>query len=453
MYHQISNNPFRKLVVGVDVQIPLSNGAYTTAINLDNAATTPPFLSVMREINKFAPWYSSIHRGKGYKSMLSTDIYENGREIIKKFVKADKKKDIVIYTKNTTDSINILSYVLSQKKEDKNVVISSWMEHAANDLPWRNKFIVDYIDIDKSGRLVLNDLEAKLRKYNGKVKLVTVTAAANVTGYINPIHEIAKLAHKYKTKVLIDAAQLVPHDRIDMKPFGSDEHIDYLVFSAHKMYAPFGSGVLIGPKDDFEYGLPYAQGGSAIRLVTHSKVAWDEPPAKDEAGTPNLMGIVALIEAIKTFNFLGFRNIDEYEKLLHQYAYRKIKGIPGIKIYNDYGKDDTLSIIPFNIKGMHHQIVSKILSFEFGIAVRNGFFCAHPYCERLLGYSEKDMAYYFDNQKALLPGMVRASIGMYNTFEEIDRLIYSLNTIVTNKNYYVKKYENNRVYYKIKNEV
>lgn len=453
MYNQINNNPFRKLVVGVDKKVPLSNGTYTTAINFDNAATTPPFLSVMQEINKFAPWYSSIHRGKGYKSTLSTKIYENGREIISDFVKADKNKDIVIYTKNTTDSINILSYVLSQKKEGKNVVISSWMEHAANDLPWRDKFDVDYIDIDNTGRLSLDDLEAKLRKYSGKVKLVTVTAAANVTGYINPIHEIAKLAHKYNTKVLIDAAQLVPHDSIDMKPFESDEHIDYLVFSAHKMYAPFGAGVLIGPKDDFEYGIPYAEGGSAIKLVTHSKVTWQEPPEKDEAGTPNLMGIVALLAAIKTFNFYGIENIDKYEKKLHKYAFDKVRRIPGIKIYSDFHKDDTISIIPFNIEGVHHQIISKILSYEYGIAVRNGFFCAHPYCEKLLGYSDKDMQYYFNNPNALLPGLVRASIGMYNTFEEVDKLIYSLNTIARNKNHYIRKYENNRKYYRILNQV
>lgn len=447
--YNIINNSFRKLVVGVDMQVPLSNGGCTTAINFDNAATTPPFLSVMMAINKFAPWYSSIHRGKGYKSVLSTHIYEEGRGIIKDFVKADKKKDIVIYTKNTTDSINILSYVLSQKKENKNVVLSSWMEHAANDLPWRENFTVDYIKVDKSGRLLLDDLEAKLCKYNGKVKLVTVTAASNVTGYKNPIHDIARLVHKYKTKVLIDAAQLVPHDSIDMKPFESDEHIDYLAFSAHKMYAPFGAGVLIGAKDDFEYGVPYAQGGSAIRLITHAEIEWKEPPPKDEAGTPNLMGIVALIEAIKTFNHIGFHNLDQYEKRLHQYAYTNIKGIPGIKMYSDFREDDTISIIPFNIEGMHHQIVSEILSFEFGIAVRNGLFCAHPYCEKLLGYSEKDMEYYFNNKEAPLPGMVRVSIGMYNTFEEVNRLIYSLNTIIMNKEHYFKKYEDSRSYYKI----
>ena len=446
-------NPFRELVVGVDTEIPLANGSYTQAINLDNAATTPPFISVMEEIERFAPWYSSIHRGKGYKSMLSTHVYERGRDIISNFVKADKEKDVVIYTKNTTDSINILSYVLSQEKNEKNIILSSWMEHAANELPWRSKFFVDYIEIDKTGRLLLDDLEAKLRKYNRKVKLVSVTAASNVTGYVNPIHEIAKLAHKYHTKVMIDAAQYVPHGNIDMKPFDSDEHIDYLVFSAHKMYAPFGSGVLIGAKKDFACGLPYAQGGSAIKLYTHDRIEWLEPPEKDEAGTPNLMGVVAMLEAIKTFDALGFSHIDEFEKSLHQYAFDKIKSIPGVVLYSDFSEEDTISLIPFNIDGIHHQVLAEILSFEYGIAVRNGFFCSHPYCERLLGYSQKDMDYYFNHPDAILPGMVRMSIGMYNTFEEIDRFIDALKTIAENKNRYINEYDKNRKYYRIINQV
>ena len=433
------DNTFRQMVVGVDIKVPLLDGTYTTGINLDNAATTPPFKSVLKELNEFAPWYSSIKRGGGYKSTISTDIYENGREIIKDFVNADAKRDIAIYTSNTTHSINTLAYVLSQQKDGRNIVLSTWMEHLANDLPWRNKFDVKYVDIDQTGRLEIDDLEYKLRKYMGRVKLVTVTGAANVTGYMNPIHEIARIVHKYNAKVHIDAAQLAAHDSIDMRPLESDEHIDYLSFSAHKMYAPYGSGVLIGPKADFEYGLPYVQGGSAPRLVTHQRVAWHQPPTKDEAGSPNIMGVVAMLEAIKTFNILGINKIDEYEKNLHRYAFSKIKGIPGIILHND-ARDDTISIIVFNIEDIYHQVLSEILSLEFGISVRNGFFCAHPYCERLLGYTSLDMDYFFNHPQARLPGMVRASIGMYNTYEEIDTFIYCLNTIAAKKDFYISKY-------------
>ncbi len=444
LHDRTTKNPYRQIVVGVDKQVPLSDGKYTTGINLDNAATTPPFCSVVEELNKYAPWYSAIQRSSGYKSTISTDVYEEGRTIIKKFVNADEEKDIVIYTSNTTYSINTLSNVLSQQKNGKNIVLSTWMEHLANDLPWRSKFDVRYVDVDERGRLRLDDLEYKLRKYRGKVKLVTVTGAANVTGYINPIHKIAKIAHKYNVKVHIDAAQLAPHDVIDMKSFDLNEHIDYLSFSAHKMYAPYGSGVLIGPKADFEYGIPYVQGGSAPRLVTHQRVEWHQPPAKDEAGSPNIMGVVAMLEAINTFNLLGINKIEEYERSLHDYAYRLIKDVPSIILYNEAGYD-TISIIVFNIEGIHHKILSKILSMECGISVRNGFFCAAPYCEKLLGYTAQDMNYYFNNPQAPLPGMVRASIGIYNTYEEIDKFIYCLKMISANKDFYIHKYEQNNI--------
>jgi cysteine desulfurase / selenocysteine lyase len=452
--NQISNaNPYRNMVVGVNTKVLLENGTYTTAINLDNAATTPPFYSVEKEVNAFLPWYSSIHRGKGYKSMLSTEIYEDGRKIIKGFVKADSENDIVIYTKNTTNAINILAYVLSQQKDGRDVVLSTWMEHAANDLPWRDKFIVDYVEIDQFGRLSVDDLDAKLNKYKNRVKLVTVTGASNVTGYINDIHTLAAMVHRHGTQIHVDGAQLVPHVAVDMKPFGNDEHIDYLSFSAHKMYAPYGCGVLIGPKYSFEANLPYCEGGSAIKLVTHQKIWWEEPPHKDEAGTPNLIGIVAMVSAIKTMSRICIDNANRLEKNLLSYAYGKMKSIPGIKFYNHPDKQETIGVIPFNIEGVHHSFMSAILSYEAGIAVRNGYFCSHPYCESLLGYSAKDMETLMKDPNSIFPGIVRVSFGLYNNFAEIDKLIYSLNLIALNKKYFIDKYSNSRGRYNIKNEV
>lgn len=453
-YNTTNNaNNYRNMVVGVNTKIPLDNGTYATAVNFDNAATTPYFHSVERDVKDFLPWYSSIHRGRGYKSVLSTEAYEDGRRFIKSFVNADSEKDIVIYTKNTTDSINILAYVLSQQKNDKDVVLSTWMEHAANDLPWRDKFKVDYVEIDEYGRLSLDDLEAKLKKYKDRVSLVTVTGASNVTGYINDIHTMAAMAHKHSAQLHIDGAQLVPHVAVDMKPFGSHDHIDYLSFSAHKMYAPCGSGVLIGPKTTFETGLPYCQGGSAIKLVTHQQIWWEEPSQKDEAGTPNLIGIVAMVSAIKTMSRIGMENAYKHEKSLLNYAYSKMKRIPGIVFYNHPDKQETIGVIPFNIEGVHHSLMSAILSYEAGIAVRNGFFCAHPYCEELLGYSAKDIENVMKDPKALFPGIVRISFGLYNNFDEIDKLIYFLNQIAMNKKYYIDKYSNSRGRYDIRNEV
>ena len=446
-------HPYRSLVAGVDTRIPLDNGSYTTAINFDNAATTPPFLSVVKDVDSFIPWYSSVHRGKGYKSVLSTNLYEEGRQTVKDFVKADHDNDTVVYTKNTTEAINILACTLSQQKNGKDVVLSTWMEHAANDLPWRDKFNVDYIETDGFGRLSMDNLEDKLKKYKNKVRIVTVTGASNVTGYINDVYTIAALAHRYGAEIHVDGAQLVPHLPVDMKPFGTDSHIDYLSFSAHKMYAPYGSGSLIGPKSTFEIGLPYCQGGSAISLVTHKKIWWEEPPHKAEASTPNLLGIVALISSIKTLTSLGMDNIFKHERSLLYYAYEKMKRIPGITFYSYPEVQESIGVIPFNMEGVHHSLMSAILSYEAGIAARNGFFCAHPYCERLLGYSAQDMEDMMRDPKSIFPGIVRASFGIYNGFNEIDRFIAFLNQVALNKKYYVDKYSNSRSRYNIKNEV
>jgi selenocysteine lyase/cysteine desulfurase len=299
---------YRKLIVGLDVLIPLCNGRRVPAVNFDNAATTPPFKSVMKEIYDFAPWYSSIHRGTGYKSCLSSMVYENSRFDILDFVKGNERYDTVIYVKNSTEAINKVSYRLCGDNK-KCVVLSTSMEHHSNDLPWRGKYKVDYIGIDKNGRLDLMDLRAKLEKYGDSVKLVTVSGASNVTGYVNPIYDIARIAHSYNARLLVDGAQLVPHIKVDMKPHDSPEHIDFLVFSAHKMYAPFGIGVLVGPIKEFEKGNPDYSGGGTVDVVTPDIVTWDDPPAKEEAGTPNLMGVVALKAAIKNIESIGMDNI------------------------------------------------------------------------------------------------------------------------------------------------
>lgn len=445
------SNSFRNMVVGVNAQVPLDDGTFTTGINFDNAATTPAFVSVEKEIQDFLPWYSAVHRGKGYKSIVSTDAYEAGREITRNYVGADKEAAI-IYTKNTTEAINLLACALKQLKDSRNIVISTWMEHAANDLPWRDKFIVEYVEVDQYGRLDLNDYEAKLRKHRGKIRLVTVTGAANVTGYLNDIHTLAALAHKYGTQIHVDGAQLVPHVPTAMKPAGSEEHIDFLSFSAHKLYAPFGSGVLIGPKYAFEEGAPFCAGGTAIKLVTHDRIWWEEPPAKCEAGTPNLIGIVAMVAALKTMDKIGMNNVYEHEINLLNYAYSKMCNIPGIHLYSHPDKQKSIGVIPFTVEGVHHSLVSAILSYEAGIAVRNGFFCAHPYCERLLGYTAKQIEE-INERNSLFPGLVRVSFGLYNTCAEIDKLINYMLLIVSNKKFFVNKYGNSRGLYDIKNEV
>ena len=431
----------RSMILGAETKIPLANGQYVTAINFDNAATTPPFISVMNGVVNFAPWYSSIHRGKGFKSKLSSNTYEEGRQIIYDFVNADKEKDTLIFTKNTTESINIAAYRLA-KENNKGVIISTDMEHLANDLPWRNKFNVDYVGIDKVGKLSLKDLEDKLSRNKGNVLLVTVTGASNVTGYINPIHEIAKIAHKYHAKIFVDGAQLVPHVPVDMKPHDALEHIDYLAFSAHKMYAPFGVGVLVGPRKTFEKGEPVYKGGGDVRLVSQKFIQWAEPPAKDEAGTPNIMGVNALVDAVKNLNMIGLDAIHQHENMLIHYAVDRLKNIHGIDLYcYDKKEDERVALISFTLEGMPHPLLAEILSREGGIAVRDGMFCAHPYIEKMLDLTDKDIEYYRTNKDVLIPGMVRISFGLYNNVSEVNHLIKLLDNISRNMKSYLSLYK------------
>lgn len=430
----------RQLVVGVDTRVPLANGEFVTAINFDNAATTPPLFAVMKEINDFAPWYGSVHRGKGCKSILTSDVYEEGRQVVKKLVNADAK-DAVIFTKSTTESINILAYALASEARDQ-IVLTTDMEHLANDLPWRGKFQVEYVCLDKFGRLSLSDLEAKLVKYKGRVRLVTVVGASNVTGYINPVHQVAELAHKYGAEILVDSAQLVPHAPFDMKPLGSPEHIDYLAFSAHKMYAPFGTGVLIGRPKIFTDCPPVYQGGGAVGLCTHQFVQWDDVPAKYEAGTPNMLGVLALMTSIRVLTAIGLQTIHHHEKRLIDYAIDGLGTIPGVKLYSccESG-EERVSLISFTMEDVYHSLLAQILSQEGAIAVRNGLFCAHPYVEKLLKISNDKLEYCHTHPDVPVPGLVRVSFGMYNNCEEIDVFIELMRRIAKNKDYYISKYK------------
>ncbi len=431
----------RNLVVGTDTKVPLLNGRYAVAINFDNAATTPPLCSVMRRINEFAPWYSSVHRGTGYKSVFVSEIYEETRQVIKEFVKAGPD-DIVIYTKNTTEGINILSHILWHE-DSKQIILSTDMEHLSNDLPWRNRFKVEYVCVDEYGRISISDLEEKLRKYGGKIKLVTVTGASNVTGYITPIHQIARLAHRYGAKILVDGAQLVPHCPVNMKSCDAAGQIDYLVFSGHKMYAPFGIGVLIGPKETFSRVEPFLKGGGSVNLVAREFVEWDDSPYKDEAGTPNPMGIVALAAAMQTLSRVGMDVIHEYERSLIDYTIMGLSRIPGIRLYSCTTKTEArVSLISFDMPGIDHRLLAKILSYEAAIAVRSGLFCAHPYVEKLLKMTNEDLKYYHNNPEVAVPGLVRVSLGIYNNRQEIDVMLDLLNWVAHNTKYCIKKYSN-----------
>lgn len=429
------NNDFRNAVVGANISVPVIGGGKRKYINFDNAASTPSLKSVWDTLVKFKDYYSSVHRGTGYKSIVSTKAYDDAHFKTLKFVGAEPDYFTAIFVKNTSDAINKLARRFDFKRGD--VVLSSLMEHHSNDLPWRAVARTEHIEIDDHGRLDLDDYRAKLKKFDKKIRLVAITGASNVSGLIPPVREMARMAHKIGAEFLVDAAQLAPHRKIRMGKPGEPESFDYLAFSAHKMYAPFGTGVLIGPRKTFIKGDPDSVGGGTVNYVTSREVQWAHLPDKEEAGSPNVVGAVSLSAAMDYFNKTGFSNIAAHEKELTKYALKRFAQLDGVTLYGPdkwVPGEDRVGAISFNFDGYYHAVAAAILSYEGAIAVRNGCFCAHPYIQRLLKLSDRQSQIYRDeiNRKVRyhVPGMIRISFGLYNTKSEIDRFFEMAEKIV-----------------------
>jgi cysteine desulfurase/selenocysteine lyase len=431
----------RERIVGIHTRVPLlNNGTTRPYINFDNAASTPALRDVLDTIDEFMLWYSSVHRGAGFKSKVATQAYDDAHRIVAEFVGANLRDHTVIFGKNTTEAINKLSYRLPLTKDD--VVLVSLLEHHSNDLPWRAHAHVEHITADPLGRLDEADLDRLLEKYQGRVKLVAITGASNVTGYLPDIHAIAEKAHAAGAQILVDCAQLAAHRRVAMGALDDPAHLDYVAISAHKMYAPFGTGALIGRRDTFERGEPEYSGGGTIEIVTIDSVEWSEPPDRDEAGSPNVVGAVALAAAIKALNKIGMDVIAEHEAELTAYTLETLSTIDGLHIYGDTDPKTTanrLGVIPFNINGLSHFLVAAILGAEWGIGVRNGCFCAHPYLLHLLGLSSDEARRVrtdiLANNRRDMPGLTRISLGLYNTAKEVDVLAQALTNIARGKYY------------------
>jgi cysteine desulfurase/selenocysteine lyase len=439
----MSNSPrvdYSSLFVGLDAQIPLLDGNHRCYINLDNAASTPAMKAVQQTVDDFLVYYASVHRGTGFKSQLSTHAYEDARQIVMDFVGANPLDHTCIFGKNTTEAINKLSRRLPLGGK-RNLVLTSGMEHHSNDLPWRAASRVIQVKITPDGRLNEDDFEAQLSRYADQIALVTLTGASNVTGYLNPIHRLAEKVHSAGAMFMVDCAQLAPHRKIDMLPLDDPAHLDFISISAHKMYAPYGTGALIGRKDVFEQGDPDMTGGGTVEIVTLDSVVWTTPPERDEAGSPNVVGAVALAAAIRQLETVGMVEIARHEADLTRYALEKLTTINGIKVFGDTDPlkaMERLGVIPFQFERVNHFLAAAVLGYEFGIGVRSGCFCAHPYILHLLGLSRDEAAAVrqrmLERDKSEMPGLIRASFGLYNTRQEVDVLVDALQHI-SNRDY------------------
>jgi cysteine desulfurase/selenocysteine lyase len=415
----------RENIVGIDAQVPLLDNSHRQYVNFDNAASTPTLRPVFDKVNEFMNWYSSVHRGTGFKSQIATEAYELAHDIVGCFVGADLETNTVIFGKNTTEAINKLARRFSMQPDD--VVICSMMEHHSNDLPWRQQAQLFHVSVHDDGSLDEDDFDRLLHNYAGRVKLVAISGASNVTGHLNPIHHLAEKAHTAGARILVDAAQLAPHRAVNMRPDDDPGHLDFVALSAHKMYAPYGTGALIGPISVFGQGTPDTVGGGTVDIVTVDDVRWASPPDRDEAGSPNVVGAVALAQAILSLQEIGMDALAQHETELTARALRRLGEIEGVHLYgltDPERADERVGVIPLNVQGMDHYKVAAVLSFEGAIAVRNGCFCAHPYILRLLKVSGKKAIQHqqdiLSGTRVGLPGLVRISFGCYNTVEEVD---------------------------------
>lgn len=417
----------RNMILGLHVPVVLSNKQMVPAINLDNAATTPAFKPVANEVLRQLAYYGSIGRGKGQKSEHSSAVYTRGRDTVKKFIGADLSIYTTIYVNCTTDGMNKLASALVESKDD--TVLTTRMEHHANDLPWRERCQVVYAEVDENGRLIADDVERLLREHGGRIKYVSITAASNVTGYVNDVHEIAKIAHRHNALIVVDGAQIVAHREFSMVGAEEGENIDFFVFSAHKMYSPFGGGAIVGLSQILDQHIPMFYGGGMVAAVCDSEVAYLEAPDSYEAGSPNYPGVVGMLKAIDILTCIGFEYIRWHELLLMKKTLDGLRKIPEVILYGDNDNiADRVGIIVFNIRGIRPETTANLLANYHAIAVRHAAFCAHPYVRRLTGCREADECP--ETQCTAPEGMVRVSFGVYNTEADIDCFLHTIKRII-----------------------
>jgi selenocysteine lyase/cysteine desulfurase len=389
-------------VTGAELRVPLVTGEWVRYANLDYAASAPALNRVAEHVAKVLPYYSSVHRGAGYASQVCTGLLERARTTIGKFVGA-RPDDVVVFTRNTTDSLNLLARCVP------GTVLTLDVEHHANLLPWRGRRHRT-VRAAETVEQTLHELAVALA--DQPIALLAVTGASNVTGEVLPLDRITRIAHAAGARVSVDAAQLAPHRRVSL----AETEVDYLALSGHKLYAPYGAGVLVGRRDWLDIAPPHLAGGGAVRRVTETDQVWAPAPHRHEGGTPNVLGAVALAEACRALAPVLDGLAPAHERRLVERLERGIAAIPGIEVLRIWRDSaDRIAVVSFAVIDRPAGYVAAYLSAEHGIGVRDGKFCAHPLLQRLCGGGDA----------------LRASIGLGTTEQDVDRLVDALRSLVT----------------------
>ena len=390
-------------VVSADLGVPTLHRTVVDYANLDHAASTPALVSVKRAVDTALRTYSSVHRGNGYASRVTSRWYEDARQEVRRFVGA-RDGDHVVFTRNTTDSFNLLARALPRDTE----VIVFEAEHHATLLPW-SKSRTTRLPVPGSLADARVLLTQALERSTARHRLVVLCGASNVTGELWPVRELAETARRHGARVALDAAQLAPHRPIDVDALG----VDYVAFSGHKLYAPFGAGVLAGRGDWLDAAAPYLAGGGATAAVTERGTTWHGGAARHEAGSPNVIGAVALAAACAALTEHR-EAVEAHERALGHRLAEGLAEIDGVETYSLFGADhERVPVAAFTIDGIDSSLVSAVLSAEHGIGVRDGKFCAHLLVDALL-----------DDPYAAGPTTaVRVSLGLANTAEHVERFL------------------------------
>ncbi|HET9954660.1 MAG TPA: aminotransferase class V-fold PLP-dependent enzyme [Polyangiaceae bacterium] len=417
-------------VLGQETELRTSRGKLVRIVQLNNAATAPPFESTVQRLHQFLETYGALHRGAGPRARLTCEYVEEAKARIRAFLGCPEGHH-VLFTENTSAAVNLLARLLNLGEKD--VVLTSELEHTSKYLPWRFNTRAEVVEVAArdDGSLMMGDFEEKVLRYRDRLRVIAISGASNLTGYVTDLPALAKLAASSGALLFVDAAQLAPHRPIDMARDG----IGALAFSAHKLYAPFGLGVLVVPRKILERA-PVSPGGGSIDMISRERVMWSPADERHQAGTWNASGIVALGTSCATIQEAGWSGILEHERMLVDYAARRLSRVPGLTLHvaaEKFGEQGRIGTFPFTLDGYQPFHLAAILEHEHGIEVRAGTICNHRLVRRWFNVDEAGQAAVESaieqGNRLASYGIARASLGIHNTTEDVDRLVDALSAI------------------------
>lgn len=439
--------------VGLETPYALADGRTARRIYLDSAASNLRLKVTDAVVHRAMAHYANTHSHLHFGARIMTEQYARAHRIVLDFVHAGDDYAAIFCGNGVTGCLNRIAQVLCAKRPDRDVAITTLMEHHANDLPHRKHLgNVVHVPVEKdpdgdAGRVNMTALREAIRKHADRLNYVAITMASNVTGIINPVHEIARLAHEAGALVVVDAAQSAAHLPVFAEGTDEAERLDVICLSGHKIYTPGSPGVLIARKELFEGVEPVEVGGGIVSFVDARRYTFlPTVPEREEAGTPNIPGALALAATLYLLGRIGMDVIEEDERELTQYALTRFDQIPGLHLYGSHRLEvaDRIGVLTFNLRGLPHGLVTAALNDYFGIAVRHECFCAQPFVRQLLGIADDEGvapdACMGGRLPGEQPGMVRVSLGLYNTRADVDAVADALTHIAENADFYRRHY-------------